>query len=142
MKKISHIFLGSAIAILLAFSFCSNVLAKIDLSINVSDITFSNEEALEGDNVRIFARVFNLGNEDVYGFVIFKNNGKEMADPQAISVKINTYDDVFINWQVESGNYNIQAEIAATNPSDGDETNNKAVYENYFVDLDTDILWI
>ena len=43
--------------------------ALVDLSINVSDITFSRLEAIEGDRVRIFARVFNLGEKDVYGFV-------------------------------------------------------------------------
>ena len=114
------------------------VMAKTDLSLAVSDITFSKEEPLAGDKVRVFARVFNVGDVDVYGFVIFSINDKEMADPQPISVKINTYDDVFVDWIVKTGNFNVQAKIAATNPQDENLANDVAVRENYLVDLDSD----
>ena len=113
-------------------------LAKSDLSLNVSDITFSKTEPLAGEKVRVFGRVFNTGDEDVYGFVIFSVNGEEIADPQPISVKVGTYDDVFVDWVVTAGNYSVGAKIAATRPADEDETNDAAVQENYFVDLDSD----
>ena len=113
-------------------------LAKADLSITVSDITFSKENPLVGETVRIFARVFNVGDVDIYGFVIFSINDKEIAEPQPISVKINTYDDVFIDWLAESGTFDIQAKIATTNPQDENPNNNAASQEDYFVDLDTD----
>lgn len=112
--------------------------ALTDLSINVSDISFSKTEPLEGDRIRIFARIFNFGDKDVYGFVVFKNNKLEMVDPQPISVKINTYDDVFIDWIAQSGTYDIKAEIIGTNPKDENPDNNVAIQENYSVDLDTD----
>lgn len=112
--------------------------AKTDLSISVSDITFSEKEPLEGDLVRVFARVFNLGDSDVYGFVVFTSNGEEIADPQPVSVKVNTYDDVFIDWMVVAGTYDIQGKIISTNPPDNDSNNDVAKKEEYFVDLDTD----
>ena len=103
-------------------------LAKTDLSITATDITFSKEEPVEGDKVRIFARVFNVGDIDIYGFVIFSmSNGQEIADPQPISVKVNTYDDVFIDWPVEAGTYNIQAKIIGTNPADENPDNTMTV---------------
>jgi len=113
-------------------------LAKTDLSIDVTNITFSKEEPLEGETVRVFARIFNLGDTDVYGYVVFLNNGAEMMDPQPISVKVNTYDDVFIDWVVEPGTFDVEAKIISTNISDENPENDIASKEDYFVDLDTD----
>ncbi|MFH1582547.1 MAG: thrombospondin type 3 repeat-containing protein [bacterium] len=127
------------IVLFLGFGFVAkNCSAGSDLSITVSDITFSKEEPLAGDKVRVFARVFNVGDVDAYGFVIFSIDGKEIANPQPISVRINTYDDVFIDWLAETGSFNVQAKIAATNPQDESPINDTAVKENYFVDLDSD----
>ncbi len=126
------------VIIFCCFSIFSFIEAKTDLSISVSDITFSKSEPLEGDLVRVFARVFNLGESDVYGFVIFISNGKEITDPQPISVKANTYDDVFIDWIVDAGVHNIESQIINTNPPDDISENNTAKKEKYFVDLDTD----
>ena len=126
-------------ALSLSFLFLiGNSLAKTDLSIIGTDITFSKDEPVEGDSVRAFARVFNMGDTDVYGFVVFFDNGKEISDPQPISVKINTYDDVFIDWPVKPGVHTIQAKIVGTNLFDEDSGNNIAVKDDYFVDLDTD----
>lgn len=115
-----------------------SIFAKTDLSLTATDIIFSKDEAVEGETVRVFARVFNLGDTDVYGFVVFSNNGKEMSDPQPISVKVNTYDDVFFDWRVMAGSHDIQAKIITTNSPDENTVNDKAVRDDYFVDLDTD----
>lgn len=112
--------------------------AAADLSLEVSGITFSKPEALEGEKVRIFARVFNEGDADVLGYVIFSGDGIEIADPQPISVKVGTYDDVFIDWTAVVGTFDIEARIASASPPDGNADNNIAVKNNYFVDLDTD----
>ena len=119
MKKRFSIFLAFSAAITFNFLFFSISLARTDLSLTATDIAFSKEEALNGETIRVFARVFNLGDTDVYGFVVFSDNGKEMADPQPISVKANTYDDVFIDWQALAGQHDVQARIVA--PSLADE---------------------
>lgn len=124
--------------IFILFLLATPALAVIDLSLDSSSISFSKDEALEGEVVRVFTRVFNVGDKDVYGFVRFLGNGKEIGDPQPISVKINTYDDVFIDWTVSAGTYNIQAEIINPNPADSNADNNLVIFNNYFVDLDTD----
>lgn len=129
------------ILIIVLFSVCFFVqysLAATDLSINVIDITFSKEEAMNGDIIRIYVRAFNLGDKDVQGHVLFLDNGKKIADPQPISIKVNTYDDVFVDWVAIAGNHDIQAKIIETNPKDEIEDNNSATKENYFVDSDTD----
>lgn len=138
MVEFNNMKKGFYILLIVFLLFAGNVYAETDLSISVSDITFSKHEPIEGENVRIFARVFNLGNTDAYGFVIFTSNKKEIADPQPISVKVNTYDDVFIDWIVNSGVHNVKAEIISTNPKDNNNSNDIATKNNYYVDLDTD----
>ena len=130
------------LSLILAVFFCStgtdDVWAKADLSLNVSDITFSKENPVAGEKIRVFARVFNSGDQDVYGFVIFSVNDKGMGDPQPISVKVGTYDDVFIDWIFEKGDYDIGVKIASTYPPDENQENDAANQENYSVDSDSD----
>jgi len=137
-QNVCHFLLVVVIVALLTFLFPGDSLAKTDLSVTTTDITFSKDEPFAGETIRIFGRVFNLGDTDVYGFVVFLDNAKEIADPQPISVKVNTYDDVFIDWQVKEGNHTIKAKIINTNFKDDNTENNEAIRENYFVDLDTD----
>lgn len=61
-----------------------------------------------------------------------------MTDPQPISVKANTYDDVFVDYKFKAGTYDIEAKIINTNIPDDNSENNKVVRKSYFVDLDTD----
>ncbi len=141
MKKLGAISTTLLILIsALSFVFLppNKAFGKTDLSITDTDITFSNDEPLDGDTIRIFARVFNIGDTDVRGFVSFLNNGKEIADPQSISIKTNTYDDVFIDWQAKPGSNKIEAKTTGLNPADDNPENNKVVSREYFVDLDTD----
>lgn len=134
-NTILFLVLGSAIALLF---FCGSVSAKTDLSLAEADITFSKEGPFEGDLIRIFARVHNLGDTDVYGYVIFSDNKKELSGPQPISVKAGTYDDAFVDWKVASGNRNIEVKILDLNLPDEDLNNNKTVVKEYFIDKDTD----
>lgn len=137
MKNIRAIILFSAIiAVSLALPEFSA--AKTDLSISESDISLSKESILENDTVRIFARVFNVGDTDVYGYLVFMNSGKQLADPQPVSVRANTYDDVFIDYQFKSGSYDIEARIVQENITDDNLDNNKTTKKNVFVDSDTD----
>lgn len=128
-----------AISLSLGFLFFSqNAFAKTDLSILETGLTLSKDEPFDGDSIRIYARIFNTGDTDANGHVIFLINGKDTGGPQPISVRINTYDDVFIDWTTKTGNYNIEAKIADVNPPDENSENNQAIKKDFFVDLDTD----
>lgn len=126
-----------------AFSFVFFILlvgveARVDLSLSISDITFSESTPLAGEKTRIFARVFNSGDEDVYGFVRFLSNDREISNPQPISIKAGSFDDVFIDWVFESGTYDLKTEIVGTVPSDENSGNDAAVLEVNFIELDSD----
>jgi len=137
MKKISSIIF---IAVLLVGSLvCTEkAFAKTDLSIAETDITFSKDEPLDGDSIRIYTRVFNAGDNDVSGFVTFYANGKEISNPQAISIRPNTYDDVFADWKVKAGSYDVKAKISGLSAADDNASNNEAIKKGVFIDLDTD----
>lgn len=110
--------------------------AKTDLSIADTDITLSSENIVEGQVVRVYARIFNNGTTDVYGFVMFYGNNKELGQPQPISVRANNYDDVFIDWTAMAGTFNIQAKIINTNLTDENLSNNTVDKKNIIVEKD------
>jgi len=116
----------SAAAIMLAV--CPlPALAVINISLNDADVTLSKETPFEGDTVRIYARVNNLGNEDVLSNVIFSDNNKQIGAPQQISIRQNTYDDVFVDWKVTAGEHKIEINVF-----------DKTLIKNYSVDSDSD----
>lgn len=137
-KKCFTCFILTA-SLLLGFLFFPGfIFAKPDLAVFDADLTFSKEQIFDGDLIRIYARVTNLGDMDVTGSVVFLLNDKQFGQPQPISIKTNTYDDVFIDWDVKTGTYNITAKIIDTKPADEVSENNLAVKKDFFVDLDTD----
>jgi LPXTG-motif cell wall-anchored protein len=113
-------------------------LASSDLSISNADLTFSKDKIFDGDSVRIYARVLNSGDMDVTGSVVFTLNGKQLGAAQPVSLKVNTYDDVFVDWQVTAGNYDITAKILNTLPVDEIAENNQTEKKDFFIDKDTD----
>ena len=112
------------------------VFAKTDLSLSETDITFSKDTVIAGDMVRVYARVFNIGDADVMAYVDFFNNGKEVGAPQTISIRPNTYDDVFVDWKATAGDNNISAKIIGSNPADDNVKNNVTVKKEVLVDTD------
>ena len=138
MKRLVFTILSLTISASLCLVNPGQLQAKADLSLNVSDISFSKDNPIAGEKIRIFARVFNLGDQDVYGFVIFSINGKEVNSPQPISVKVGTYDDVFIDWIFEKGDYDLGVKIASTYPADENYENDAVAQEDYFIDSDSD----
>ena len=134
LNYLSYFWLSTIFIFLFSFNFTA---AKTDLSISETDITFSKSDIIDGDVIKIYARIFNTGDTDVSGYVSFLYNGKEIAEPLAISVKPNTYDDVFTDWKAMNGNYNIEAKIIGTSLKDDNVEDNK-ITKSVFVDFDTD----
>ena len=127
-----------SILIFLALGLPCAIFANADLSMLETDITFSEDEPLEGQTIRIFTRIFNVGDEDMKGFIEFLIDGKKFSDPQPISVKVNTYDDVFVSWTVKSGNYKVESRIVGITQIDDNPDNNEVIKKEIFVDLDSD----
>lgn len=120
------------------FLSCGFVYAKADLSIAETDITFSKDSPLAGDTVRVYAKIFNTGDTDISGFVVFSDDGKEISNPQPISIRPNSYDDVFVDWKVSEGSHDVKASLVSLNPADDINDNNTTTKKGFVVDIDTD----
>lgn len=138
MKKIIVVYFLLPLAGLIYLTYPNFSFAKTDISISESDIIFSNSEPLAGESIKIYVRVFNLGDTDAYGDVMVSIKDKQTSNSQPVSLRPGTYDDIFITWQAETGLYDITAELSNLSSVDENTENNKAIKKDFFVDLDTD----
>lgn len=112
-----------------------------DLSVSSSSISFSTSELYAGDTVRIYASVRNVGDVDVTGYVYFYQGSMPIGRSQTISLKSGGQpDEVFVDFTVPTGSFNIRAIIQGTSPQDIDPSNDVAVTPLYepIVDADRD----
>lgn len=114
---------------LLLFVFPMSALAVVvDLKIELADIRFSKSPLIAGDEVRIYAKIHNIGTEDVSGFVTFFQGNVVVASSQVISVIAGgAPEEVYVDFIVPSSSFNLRAEIRGTDPEDEDFSNNIAV---------------
>ncbi len=102
--------------------------ATVDLSIAASDIAFSSETLIAGDRIRVYASVQNVGDEDVAGYVSFYQGSIPIGNSQVISVRANgVAEEVYVDFTIPSGSFNIRAEIRGTDPEDGNPDNDTAI---------------
>ncbi len=96
-----------------------------DLALMTGNIHYSTDVFIAGDAVRMYVTVRNSGTEDVAGFVRFKNGNQVLGDSQPISLVNNgSFEEVWVDFTVPNEPFNIQVEIAGTEPADIDASNN------------------
>lgn len=121
MRKTIVILIGLAIPFLTSA-------ASPDLGITASDIRFSKETLVAGQTMRLYARVHNEGEEDMTGYVTFFQGNAVLGNSQVLSVLANgAPEEVFIDFIVPAGTFNIRAEIRGTEPTDVNATNDIAI---------------
>lgn len=99
-----------------------------DLGVSNQDITFSKGTLISGDSVRVYARVTNYGSKDTSGYVTFYKGDQLIGDSQVVTVRANAaYDDVWVDFTVPTGSFNIRAEIKGASPKDENPANNVAI---------------
>jgi PKD domain-containing protein len=100
---------------------------NFDLGITAGDIKFS-DDLVAGQNIKMYATIYNYGNEDVSGHVTFYQGDVLLGDSQTVSAKASSLaDEVYINFTVPSGSFNIRAEINNQVPIDENPNNDVAV---------------
>ncbi|MBI4438075.1 thrombospondin type 3 repeat-containing protein [Candidatus Uhrbacteria bacterium] len=116
------------ILLLFAFLFPAVAFARADLDIQAGDIRFSKDQLVAGDQVRIYASIDNLGDEDVSGYVTFYQGATVIGDSLVISVlAFGSAEEVYVDFVVPTSDFNIQAQVRGTDPVDVNESNNTAV---------------
>ena len=109
-----------------------------DLSIGPSDLRFSKNVFIAGDMIRIYAKVENLGNNDITGYVSFFRGSLLVGNSRSVSVLPGLTGDAFVDFTIPSDSFNIQAKIQGTDPADQNPANNATQSRLIVPDLDTD----
>lgn len=110
-----------------------------DLGISGSDIYFSQDSLVSGSKVKIYASVYNYGKYDVSGYVTFYQGNILIGQSQVVSVKADGLaDEVFVEFTVPSGSFNIRAEIGGTDPQDQNPANDIAITGMFYPSQDSD----
>lgn len=135
MKKLS----AFAIVLMSSLLLSSSALAAFsgDISVNDVQISFSDNNFMEGKTVRIYSKAINHSNQDLLGIVRFFDNDKQIGADQAISMTAGSSDDIFVNWSPGYGTHKVAVKIYPWLPKIDNPDNNWNKVE-VFVVQDTD----
>lgn len=109
-----------------------------DLSIGPSDLRFSKNVFIAGDMIRIYAKVENLGNNDITGYVSFFRGSQLVGNSKSVSVLPGLTGDAFVDFTIPPDSFNIQAKIQGTDPTDQNPANDATQSPLIVPDNDTD----
>lgn len=136
-------FFGVVAAMVLFSSAAAAANFTYDLGVANADITFSKGTLVAGDTVRIYGRVTNWGSKDISGYVTFYQGEQLVGNSQVVTVRPNaSYDDVWVDFLVPQGSFNIRAEIKGTSPQDENPANDLALSPMFtpLADSDGDLI--
>lgn len=124
MKKILFVIM---VAVLILPNTVLGASCTYDLGISGNDISFS-KNLVAYQKVRIYATIHNYGSEDTSGYVTFYQGDLLIGDSQVVSVRANGLaDEVYVDWDVPSGSFNIRAQINGQKPKDENAENDLAI---------------
>jgi len=112
---------------------------EYDLGIVGGDIFFSKSTLISGQAVRIYAAVRNYGTRDVTGYALFYAGPNLIGESQVVSVRAGGYsDEVFVDWVIPEGSFNIRVDIKGQAPKDENPANDSAMTTLFYPEKDTD----
>lgn len=110
-----------------------------DLSVSSKQIRFSEEVLTAGDRIRLYATVRNNSEVDATAQVFFYQGALLIASSQVVSVVADGVgDEVFVDFTVPDGPFNIRAVVQGVSPQDTDLTNNEATTALFYPITDSD----
>lgn len=113
--------------------------AAADLSISPVDIRFSTNLLVAGDQVRLYAKVYNVGDEDVSGYVSFYQGSNLLDDSLVISLPAGgNAEEVYIDFVVPDSSFNILAILRGSDPTDVNSSNDSALTSTFTPVIDDD----
>ncbi len=122
-----NIFLILIILLMPIPSFAQTVNVEADLGVYSSGIFFS-DTLVAGEKTRLYATVVNEGDVDVSGYVEFFQGNNPIGSSQVVSVRAGgVADEVYVDFIVPGGSFNIRAEIRGTDPQDQNPENDVAI---------------
>ncbi len=132
-------FLASVFLASLALAVNVHAASGPDLSLKAANIRFNKEVLYSGDTVRIYATIKNVGDTDAAAQVFFYQGAILIGGSQAVSVVADgAGDDVFVDFTVPTGAFNIRAVIQGADPQDINSSNDVATTPLYEPKVDAD----
>lgn len=99
-----------------------------DLGVRATDINFVPSNLVIGQTVRVYATVHNFGTKDTRGTVLFFQGATPIGDEQPVSVRAGGFaDEVFADFTVPNGPFNILVRVRSQVPSDENISNDEAL---------------
>jgi hypothetical protein len=112
--------------------------AAVDLGVKTNSISFSGS-LVAGQTVRVYVEVTNEGSEDVDGYVAFYQGTVPIGDTRVISVRAGGVpEEVYVDFVVPRGDFNIRTEIKGTDPGDENPDNDVAITKLFSPIIDDD----
>jgi len=134
-----NFFLASVFLASLALAVNVHAVSGPDLSLKAANIRFNKEVLYTGDTVRIYATIKNIGDTDAVAQVFFYQGAILIGSSQAVSVVADgAGDDVFVDFTVPKGAFNIRAVIQGSDPQDINSSNDVATTPLYEPKVDAD----
>ncbi|MDD4995416.1 MAG: PKD domain-containing protein [Patescibacteria group bacterium] len=128
-----------AFAILFALGVQPAFAYTYDIGIQQAGIFFSKTRLIADDQIRIYARIQNYGTTDVAGYVAFFKGNEKIGDSQVVTVRAGGLDDeVYVDFTVPRGMFNIRAEIKGQNPGDENPANDVEITTMLYPEIDDD----
>jgi len=110
-----------------------------DLGISSGDIFFSESTLIVGKPMRLYAAIRNFGTRDVSGYATFYSGANIIGTSQVVSVRASGYsDEVFVDWTIPEGNFNIRVNIVGQLPQDQNPNNDSALTGMFYPEKDAD----
>jgi len=129
------LFVASLFFLLPVFAFAEGP----DISVSASDIRFSEEVLASGDTIRVYTTLRNIGDTDMTGYVFFYQGSSEIGASQVVTLVANGVpEEVWVDFEVPYGSFNIRAEVKGQNPEDTNPGNDLAITPLYDPILDED----
>ncbi|MFA6018460.1 MAG: PKD domain-containing protein [Patescibacteria group bacterium] len=128
------------LAIVSLFLFpCIAHASNVDLSLEGNAISFSESALYAGEKIRIYARVRNVGDTDAVASVMFYQGGMIIGQSQAVSLRANgNPDDVYVDFTVPNGTFNIRAVLQGSLPQDMNPVNDATQTALFYPIVDAD----
>lgn len=114
---------------------------EYDLGISSGDIFFSQSDLIAGQPIRLYAAVRNHGTRDVSGYATFYSGSTIIGSSQIITAVAGGQgyaDQVFVDWTVPEGSFNIRVDINGQLPKDENPSNDSALTGLFVPEKDTD----
>lgn len=112
---------------------------EYDLGITSGDIFFPQSNLIAGQSIRLYAAIRNYGTHDVSGYASFYSGPNLIGSSQVVSVRAGGYsDEVFVDWTIPAGSFNIRVDINGQSPKDENPSNDSALTGLFIPKKDTD----